>query len=49
MAELAVKDEKVKAQLAQERMEKANEEFSSEDWQNALDLDKKGWGFGYIG
>ena len=42
MAELAVKDEKVKAQLAQERMEKANEEFSSEDWQNALDLDKKG-------
>ena len=42
MSDFALKDEKVKAVFAEERKAQANEEFSDEDWQNALELDKTG-------
>ena len=42
MSDVALKDEKVKAAFAEERKAQANEEFSDEDWQNALELDKTG-------
>ncbi|GFI70334.1 hypothetical protein IMSAG249_02163 [Lachnospiraceae bacterium] len=43
MSEFAVKDENVKATLAQERQRAAGEEFApSDDWQKSLELDKQG-------
>lgn len=43
MSEFAVKDEKVKLQLAKEREESAKMEFQSEkEWQSALELDRQG-------
>lgn len=42
MCEFAIKDEKVKAEFAKERQAQAEEEFSDEDWQTALELDKQG-------
>ena len=42
MSEFALGDEKVKAVFAEERQNQANAEFSDEDWQNALELDKTG-------
>ena len=43
MSEFAVKDEKVKLQLAREREESAKAEFQTEkDWQSALELDRQG-------
>lgn len=42
MSDFALKDEKVKAVFAEERKAQANEEFSDEDWQKALKLDKAG-------
>ncbi len=43
MSEFAVKDENVKATLAQERQKAAGEEFApSDDWQGALELDRQG-------
>ena len=42
MSDFAIKDEKVKAVFAEERKAQANEEFSDEDWQKALELDKAG-------
>lgn len=42
MSNFALKDEKVKAVFAEERKAQANEEFSDEDWQKALELDKAG-------
>ena len=42
MSNFALKDEKVKAVFAEERKAQASEEFSDEDWQKALELDKAG-------
>ena len=42
MSDLALADEKVKAVFAEERQAQASAEFSDEDWQNALELDKAG-------
>lgn len=43
MSEFAVKDEKVKLQLAKEREESAKMEFQTErEWQSALELDRQG-------
>lgn len=43
MSEFAVKDEKVKLQLAKEREESAKMEFQPEkEWQSALELDRQG-------
>ena len=42
MSDFVLKDEKVKAVFAEERKAQANEEFSDEDWQKALELDKAG-------
>ncbi len=42
MTELAVKDELVKEQFAEERKAQAKSEFSDEDWQRQLDLEKNG-------
>ena len=42
MCEFAIKDEKVKAEFAKKRQAQAEEEFSDEDWQTALELDKQG-------
>jgi predicted P-loop ATPase len=42
MIDFAVKDDAVKSQLAAERMEHANADFSDADWQKALELDKQG-------
>ena len=42
MTDFALKDDVVKAQLATERMEQANADFSETDWQKALELDKQG-------
>ena len=42
MSDFALKDEKVKAVFAEERKAQANGEFSDEDWQKALELDKAG-------
>lgn len=42
MSDFALKDEKVKVVFAEERKAQANEEFSDEDWQKALELDKAG-------
>lgn len=42
MTELALKDERVKAVFAQERMAQAAEEFDEDKWQERLELDKAG-------
>ena len=42
MSDFALKDDKVKAVFAEERKAQASEEFSNEDWQKALELDKTG-------
>lgn len=42
MSDFALKDEKVKAVFAEERKAQASEEFSDENWQKALELDKSG-------
>lgn len=42
MSEFAVNDEKVKRQLIKEREELAQAEFSKEEWQSALELDRQG-------
>jgi len=42
MTDFAIKDDTVKSQLATERMEQANADFSDADWQKALVLDKQG-------
>lgn len=42
MTELALKDERVKAVFAQERMAQAAEEFDEDKWQARLELDKAG-------
>lgn len=42
MSDFAIKDEKVKEVFAEERKAQANEEFSDENWQKALELDKSG-------
>ena len=42
MVDFVMKDEKVKAVYAEERMAQANVEFSDEDWQNSLELDRYG-------
>lgn len=42
MSDFSLKDEKVKAVFAEERKVQASEEFTDEDWQKALELDKAG-------
>ena len=42
MSDFAIKDEKVKEVFAEERKAQASEEFSDENWQKALELDKSG-------
>ena len=42
MTELALKDERVKAVFAQERMAQAAEEFDEDKWQERLELNKAG-------
>jgi putative DNA primase/helicase len=42
MSDLALGDDKVKAVFAEERIAQAAAEFSDEDWQNGLELDKSG-------
>ena len=42
MSEFAVNDEKVKRQLMKEREDAAQAEFSQEEWQSALELDRQG-------
>lgn len=42
MSEFAVRDDKVKRLLVQEKTEQASAEFDDEDWQDALELDKGG-------
>lgn len=42
MTEFAIKDERVKEQFAEERKVQAESEFTGEDWQNRLELEKTG-------
>lgn len=42
MSDLALGDDKVKTVFAEERIAQAAAEFSDEDWQNGLELDKSG-------
>lgn len=42
MTEFALKDDRVKAVFAEERLSQANAEFDDEDWMKRLELDKKG-------
>ena len=42
MSDLALGDDKVKTVFAEERIAQASAEFSDEDWQNDLELDKSG-------
>lgn len=42
MRDFALKDEAVRAVFAEERMAQASEDFASDDWQTALELDKAG-------
>jgi len=42
MTELAIKDERVKEQFAEERKAQAKLEFNNEDWQKQLELEKNG-------
>lgn len=42
ISDLALGDDKVKTVFAEERIAQASAEFSDEDWQNGLELDKSG-------
>ena len=42
MSDFALADDKVKAVFIEERIAQASAEFSDEDWQNGLELDKSG-------
>lgn len=42
MSEFAIKDDLVKIEFAKERQAEAENEFGDEDWQTALELDRKG-------
>lgn len=42
MSEFAAQDDKVRAELAKERLAKANEDFDDEDWEKALSVSKQG-------
>ena len=42
MTELALTDDRVKAVFAEDRMSQASAEFTDEDWQNQLELDRTG-------
>lgn len=42
MCDFALKDEKVRAVFAEDRMTQASEDFANDDWQTALELDKSG-------
>lgn len=42
MSEFVIKDELVKAEFVKERQAQAKEEFSDEDWQTSLELDRQG-------
>ncbi len=42
MCEFATQDDKVKAQFTKERMEQATIDFTEDNWQTALELDKQG-------
>ena len=42
MSDLALGDDKVKAVFAEDRIAQASAEFSDEDWQNGLELEKSG-------
>ena len=42
MGDFALADDKVKAVFVEERIAQASAEFSDEDWQNGLELDKSG-------
>ena len=42
MCEFAIQDDEVKAQFAKERMEQATIDFTEDNWQTALELDKQG-------
>jgi len=42
MTELAIKDERVKEQFAEERKAQAKLEFNNEDWQKQLEIEKNG-------
>jgi predicted P-loop ATPase len=42
MTEFTIKDERVKEQFAEERKVQAESEFTDEDWQNRLELEKTG-------
>lgn len=42
MCDLALRDEKVRAVFAEERMAQASAEFEDADWQNRLDIDRSG-------
>ena len=42
MSDLALKDDKVKAVFAEDRMSQASADFTDEDWQNQLELDRTG-------
>ncbi|EJG4807075.1 hypothetical protein NAB59_002745 [Listeria innocua] len=42
MCEFAIQDDEVKAQFMKERMEQATIDFTEDNWQTALELDKQG-------
>ena len=42
MCEYAIQDDEVKAQFTKERMEQATIDFTEDNWQTALELDKQG-------
>lgn len=42
MCEFVIQDDEVKAQFAKERMEQATIDFTEDNWQTALELDKQG-------
>ncbi|EKZ4235087.1 hypothetical protein QSO16_002275 [Listeria monocytogenes] len=42
MCEFAIQDDEVKAQFTKERMEQATVDFTEDNWQTALELDKQG-------
>ena len=42
MCEFAIQDDEVKAQFTKERMEQATIDFTEDNWQTALELDKQG-------
>lgn len=42
MCEFAIQDDEIKAQFTKERMEQATIDFTEDNWQTALELDKQG-------